>query len=254
LEIRDKVIVITGAGRGIGRALARHFAHGGARLALLDLNATDLRESEALLNRERPALARSYLTNTADETGVIAAMDQVVADFGRLDGLVNNAGITRDALLVKVREGEVVGKMSLAQWQAVIDVNLTGVFLCAREAAERMIRLGNGGVMVNISSISRAGNVGQTNYSAAKAGVIAMTVAWGKELARHRIRVGAVAPGFIRTPMVAAMKPEALAKVTAPVPLGRLGEPEEIAAAVDFIFRNDFFTGRCLEVDGGLRL
>jgi 3-oxoacyl-[acyl-carrier protein] reductase len=253
LEIRDKVIVITGAGRGIGRALAQHFAREGARLALLDVNAVELEESAAALGKER-ASARSYLANTADEAAVIAAMERVVADFGRLDGLVNNAGITRDALLVKVRDGEVVGKMSLAHWQAVIDVNLTGVFLCAREAAERMIRLGNGGVIVNISSISRAGNVGQTNYSAAKAGVIAMTVAWGRELARHRIRVGAVAPGFIRTPMVAAMKPEALAKVTAPVPLGRLGEPEEIAAAVDFIFRSDFFTGRCLEVDGGLRL
>jgi 3-oxoacyl-[acyl-carrier protein] reductase len=253
LEIRDKVIVITGAGRGIGRALAQHFARAGARLALLDVNAVDLEESADLLGKER-ASARSYLANTADEAAVIAAMERIVADFGRLDGLVNNAGITRDALLVKVKDGEVVGKMSLAHWQAVIDVNLTGVFLCAREAAERMIRLDNGGVIVNISSISRAGNVGQTNYSAAKAGVIAMTVAWGRELARHRIRVGAVAPGFIRTPMVAAMKPEALAKVTAPVPLGRLGEPEEIAAAVDFIFRSDFFTGRCLEVDGGLRL
>jgi 3-oxoacyl-[acyl-carrier protein] reductase len=253
LDVRDRTIVITGAGRGIGRALALNFAREGACLALLDMNATDLQETEALLRRER-ASARSYLADSADETAVATVMDRVVADFGRLDGLVNNAGITRDALLVKVKDGEVVGKMSLAQWQAVVDVNLTGVFLCAREAAERMIRLGSGGVIVNISSISRAGNVGQTNYSATKAGVIAMTVTWGKELARHGIRVGAVAPGFIRTPMVAAMKPEALAKVTAPVPLGRLGEPEEIAAAVSFIFRNDFFTGRCLEVDGGLRL
>lgn len=253
MDIRDKAIVITGAGRGIGRALAQHFARAGAKLALLDLNAADLRETETLLKHER-ATARSYVADTADEAAIIAAMDQIVADFSRLDAIVNNAGITRDALLVKVKDGEVVGKMSLAQWQAVIDVNLTGVFLCAREAAERMIRLGNGGVIVNISSISRAGNVGQTNYSAAKAGVVAMTVAWGKELARFRIRVGAVAPGFIRTPMVAAMNPEALAKVTAPVPLGRLGEPEEIAAAVDFICRSDFFTGRCLELDGGLRL
>jgi 3-oxoacyl-[acyl-carrier protein] reductase len=117
-----------------------------------------------------------------------------------------------------------------------------------------MIRLKNPGVIVNISSISRHGNAGQTNYSAAKAGVVAMTVTWAKELARHQIRVGAVAPGFIRTPMVASMKPEALAKVTAPVPLGRLGEAAEIAQAVGFIFENEFFTGRCLELDGGLRL
>ena len=136
----------------------------------------------------------------------------------------------------------------------MIDVNLTGVFLCAREAAEHMIRFGHGGVIVNISSISRAGNIGQTNYTAAKAGVAAMTVVWAKELARYQIRVGAVAPGFIRTPMVAAMKPEALAKLTAPIPLGRLGEPEEIAQAVEFIFESELFTGRCLEIDAGLRM
>jgi 3-oxoacyl-[acyl-carrier protein] reductase len=184
----------------------------------------------------------------------VDALDQVTADFGRLDGLINNAGIVRDAMLVKVKDGEVVGKMSLEQWQEVIDVNLTGVFLCAREAAQRMIGQRGGGVIVNVSSISRAGNAGQTNYSAAKAGVAAMTVVWAKELARYGIRVGAVAPGFIRTPMVAGMKPEALAKMTAPIPLGRLGEPEEIAHAVGFIFENDLFTGRCLEVDAGLRM
>jgi 3-oxoacyl-[acyl-carrier protein] reductase len=117
-----------------------------------------------------------------------------------------------------------------------------------------MVNLGNGGVIVNMSSISRAGNLGQTNYSAAKAGVAAMTVVWARELARYGIRVGAVAPGFVRTPMVESMREEVLLKVTAPVPLARLGEPEEIARAVGFIFENDFFTGRCLELDGGLRL
>jgi 3-oxoacyl-[acyl-carrier protein] reductase len=126
------------------------------------------------------------------------------------------------------------------------------VFLCGREAAQRMSR--DGGVIVNISSICRAGNAGQTNYSAAKAGVVAMTVVWAKELARLRIRVGAVAPGFVRTPMVESMKPEALARMTASIPLGRLGEPAEIAHAVGFIFENDLFSGRCLEVDGGLRM
>jgi 3-oxoacyl-[acyl-carrier protein] reductase len=219
----------------------------------LDMNESDLKETASLCALEG-ATARCYIANAAEEADVTRTLDAVVRDFGRLDGLVNNAGIVRDALLVKVKDGEVTGKMTLAQWQAVLDVNLTGVFLCAREAAERMIRLKSGGVIVNISSISRAGNVGQTNYSAAKAGVVAMTVTWAKELARHRIRVGAVAPGFTRTPMVEGMKPEALAKVTAPVPLGRLGEPAEIAQAVGFIFENEFFTGRCLEVDGGLRL
>jgi len=253
VDARGKTILVTGAGRGIGRSLASYFARQGANLALLDTNSADVDETTARCARER-VIARSYVGNVADEDSVVATMDQVINHFGRLDGLINNAGIVRDALLVKAKDREVTGKMTLAQWQAVIDINLTGVFLCAREAAQRMIALGSGGVIVNISSISRAGNAGQTNYSAAKAGVMAMTVVWAKELARHGIRVGAVAPGFIRTPMVEGMKQEVLAKVIAPVPLGRLGEPDEIARAVGFIFENDFFTGRCLEVDGGLRL
>ena len=253
MDVRDKTIVVTGAGRGIGRSLATHFAAKGAALALVDVNAEDLGETREHCIR-LGALARNYVADAANEDSVIGALDQVTADFGRLDGLINNAGIVRDAMLVKVRDGEVIGKMSLEQWQEVIDVNLTGVFLCAREAAQRMIDQRGGGVIVNVSSISRAGNAGQTNYSAAKAGVAAMTVVWAKELARYGIRVGAVAPGFIRTPMVAGMKPEALAKMTAPIPLGRLGQPEEIAHAVGFIFENDLFTGRCVEVDGGLRM
>jgi len=253
VEVQGKTVLITGAGRGIGRAIALFLAKRGANLALLDMTGAEVQETAALCIQEG-VTARHYVANAAEEPAVIASMDQVVSDFGTLDGLVNNAGIVRDSLLIKVKDNEIVGKMTLAQWQAVIDVNLTAVFLCAREAAERMIRLKRGGVIINISSISRAGNVGQTNYTAAKAGVAAMTVTWAKELARYQIRVGAVAPGFIHTPMVASMKPEALAKVTAPVPLQRLGQPEEIAQAVGFILANDFFTGRCLDVDGGLRL
>ncbi len=253
MDVRGKTILVTGAGRGIGRSLALHFGAKGARLALLDMNAADVEETQAHCT-ELGVVARSYIANAANEDSVVGALDRVTADFGGLDGLINNAGIVRDAMLVKVKDGQVVGKMTLAQWQAVIDVNLTGVFLCAREAAQRMINHTRGGVIVNVSSISRAGNAGQTNYSAAKAGVAAMTVVWAKELARYGIRVGAVAPGFIRTPMVAGMKPEALAKMTSPIPLGRLGEPEEIAHAVGFIFENDLFTGRCVEVDAGLRM
>lgn len=253
MDVRGKTILVTGAGRGIGRSLARHFASKGAKLALLDVNAADLGETSEEC-AQLGVVARHYVADAANEDSVVGALDRITADFGRIDGLINNAGIVRDAMLVKVRDGQVVGKMTLEQWQSVIDVNLTGVFLCAREAAQRMISDAGGGVIVNVSSISRAGNAGQTNYSAAKAGVAAMTVVWAKELARYRIRVGAVAPGFIRTPMVAGMKPEALAKMTAPIPLGRLGEPEEIAHAVGFIFENDLFTGRCLEVDAGLRM
>jgi 3-oxoacyl-[acyl-carrier protein] reductase len=253
VDVRGKTILVTGAGRGIGRSLGLHFAAKGANLALLDTNAESVNETRASCI-ELGSVARGYVADVANEESVAGTLDRVTADFGGLDGLINNAGIVRDALLVKVKDGEVVGKMSLAEWQAVIDVNLTGVFLCAREAAQRMISRMRGGVIVNISSISRAGNAGQTNYSAAKAGVAAMTVVWAKELARYGIRVGAVAPGFIRTPLVESMKPSALERMTAPIPLGRLGEPEEIAHAVGFIFENELFTGRCLEVDAGLRM
>ncbi len=202
----------------------------------------------------RGANVRTYALNVAKEDQVVKTFDQVVADFGRLDVVVNNAGIIKDGLLIKFKDGKVTGKMGLDQWQAVIDVNLTGVFLCGREAAERMITLGNGGVIINISSISKAGNAGQSNYSAAKAGVTAMTVTWAKELARFGIRVGSIAPGFTRTDLLSGMPPEMLEKVTAPVPLKRLGLPEEIAHAAVFMAENDFFTGRAIDLDGGLRL
>ena len=253
MQVKDKTIVITGAARGIGRALALRFAGGGANIALLDLNAAEL-ASAAKECTSLGVRAVAYTVDVGSETQVAAALDQVVQDFGSLDVIVNNAGIVKDALLVKVKDGEIVGKMTLQQWQAVIDVNLTGVFLCAREAAVRMIKLAKGGVIVNISSISRHGNAGQTNYAAAKSGVASMTVVWAKELARYGIRVGCVAPGFTNTDILASMKPEVLEKVIAPVPLKRLGQPDEIAHAAQFIIENDFFTGRCIDLDGGLRL
>jgi 3-oxoacyl-[acyl-carrier protein] reductase len=253
MDLRKKTVVVTGAGRGIGRAISLQLAAHGANIAIFDLNDDDIETTRALCAAESVD-ARGYHVNVADENEVSAAMANVVADFGRLDGLVNNAGIVRDALLVKVKDGAVVARMTMAQWNAVIGVNLSGVFLCAREAAAQMIQLGSGGVIVNISSISRVGNVGQSNYSAAKAGVESMGVVWAKELARYGIRVGSIAPGFTHTEILAAMRPEMLEKMTAPVPLKRLGKPEEIASAVQFIFENDFFTGRCLDIDGGLRL
>lgn len=253
MQLSHKVVAITGAGRGLGRAIALAFAAQGAEIAALDLRAPDLDETCAQC-RAQGARATPYLVNVTDEAQVIQGLDAVVATSNRLDVLVNNAGITQDALLVKAQGGEIVAKMSLAQWQAVVDVNLTGVFLCGREAAERMIRLGNGGLIINISSISREGNPGQTNYSATKAGVAAMTVVWAKELARHGIRSAAIAPGFCATEILAAMKPEMVARVKSAVPLRRLGDPAEIAATAVFIAQNDFVTGRVIEVDGGLRL
>jgi len=253
MDVSQKVVAITGAGRGIGRAIALAFAAKGASIAALDLHEADLAET-CKLCQARGARALPFTVDVTDEARVIAGMDAVVAAFGRLDVLVNNAGITRDALLVKAKDGEITSKMSLAQWQAVVDVNLTGVFLCGREAAARMIRLGHGGLIINISSISREGNAGQTNYAATKAGVAAMTVVWARELARHGIRSAAIAPGFCATEILAAMKPAMVARVTEAIPLKRLGEPSEIASTAVFIAENDFVTGRVIEVDGGLRL
>lgn len=253
MQIKGKVIAITGGGRGIGRSLAQTFAERGADLALLDMSAEDLAKTQALC-AERGTRIRTYQCNVAQEDAVTQTFKQIAQDFGRLDVLVNNAGITRDALLVKVKDGQVTGSMTLAQWQAVIDVNLTGVFLCGREAAARMIEFGNGGVMINISSISRAGNVGQSNYSAAKAGVAAMAVTWAKELSKYGIRTGAIAPGFIKTDILNDMKPEVLERTLAAVPLKRAGVAEEIAHGAIFIVTNDYFTGRVIEIDGGLRI
>jgi 3-oxoacyl-[acyl-carrier protein] reductase len=253
MNLKDKVIAITGGGQGLGRSMALALAAKGAKLALIDLNQAKLDEAVALC-KAAGGDGRAYLANVAKEEDVIATFDAIVADFGNLHGLINNAGILRDGFLIKQKDGEIVKKMSLAEWQAVIDVNLTGVFLCGREAAERMIRLDSKGVIINISSLSKAGNIGQTNYSAAKAGAAAMTVTWAKELARYGIRSAGIAPGFIATEMVASMKPEALEKMAEGIPLHRLGQPEEIGHTVIYIFENDYFTGRVIEMDGGIRI
>ncbi len=252
MQIKDKLVVITGAGKGIGRAMALAFAARGAHLALLDVNEADLKQTSSLCGAPGVRVA-CYRCNVAIETEVVATFDQIARDFDRLDVLVNNAGILRDAMLVKQDRGQ-IRKMSLEQWQAVMDVNLTGVFLCGREAAERMVKFDNGGVIINMSSVSRSGNIGQSNYAAAKAGVASLTVVWAKELARHGIRTGAIAPGFVLTEILNSMRPEILERVLMQVPMRRGGQPEEVAQAALFIVENDYFSGRVIELDGGLRL
>ena len=253
MDIKDKVIVITGGAQGLGLAMAKEFAAKGAKLALVDLNEEPMAAAVATCVAIGGD-AKAYKANVANEEEVMAVFDRIVTDFGGVDGVINNAGILRDGLLIKVKDGEISKWMSLAEWQAVIDVNLTGVFLCGREAATRMIEGKRAGVIINISSISKAGNMGQSNYSAAKAGVASMAVVWAKELSRYGIRSAAIAPGFIETEMVASMKPEALEKMAAGIPLKRLGQPEEIGRTAVYIFENDYLTGRVLEVDGGIRI
>jgi len=161
--------------------------------------------------------------------------------------------VLRDGLLVKVKDGE-MSKMSLEQFNTVMNVNVTGTFLCGREAAAKMIQTARKGVIINISSVARAGNIGQTNYAASKAAVATMAVCWAKELGRYGIRAAVVAPGIVRTAMADQLKPEAIERLKKMVPVGRIGEASEIAHAVKYIFESDYFTGRVLEVDGGIRM
>ena len=253
MDLRGKVIVITGAAQGLGQKMAEIVAGQGAKLALADVDHGRLQNTIRLCS-EAGATVKDYPVDVTNEAQIEALFNSVRKDFGGLDGLINNAGITSDALLVKAANGKVQGKMSLAEFDKVIAVDLKGVFLCAREAAVHMIEGGIGGVIINISSISRAGNVGQTNYAAAKAGVAAMTITWAKELARHKIRVAGIAPGFSETRMVATIPPKVKDNIVSTIPLRRFAKPEEIAQAALFILQNDYYDGRILEVDGGLRL
>ena len=253
MELQNKVFAITGGGQGLGRAMSLRLASLGANIAVVDLNQDALSKTVELC-REAGAKAEGYAVNVADEESVKNLFQEIPETLGRLDGLVNNAGITRDGLMVKAKGNDVIKTLSLEDWNAVIQVNLTGVFLCAREAASKMIQLGNGGILINISSISKAGNIGQTNYSAAKAGVAAMTVTWAKELAKFKIRSNAIAPGFIETEMTSQMPPEVLEKITNMIPAKRMGSPDEIAHTVQYLIENDYMNGRVIEMDGALRL
>ncbi len=250
MNLNDGKIMVTGAASGLGRCFALNFKKAGAQVLAFDVD----EEGLAALKEEHPDIVTAT-GSVASEEDVKAAVKTGVDAFGGLNGLVNNAGIFRDALLVKQnRDTGKLRTMTLDEWQAVVDVNLTGTFLCTREVAAQMVQSGQSGVIVNISSCSRHGNRGQGNYSATKAGVVADTKLWAEELARHKIRVGAVAPGFTQTPILDGMRPEMLEKLLSQVPLRRAGQPEEIYMAVKFIFECGYFTGRCIDVDGGISM
>ncbi|WP_019933172.1 SDR family NAD(P)-dependent oxidoreductase [Oceanimonas smirnovii] len=253
MDIKGKVVVITGAGRGLGKAMAYHLARQGATLALLDTNEQDLAKSGEMVAAAGARVA-VYLCDVADEAQVTDCFGHIVRELGGLNVLVNNAGVMRDALLVKLEQGNISRTMSLQDWQQVIDVNLTGSFLCGREAAAIMAERGEGGLIINISSVARAGNPGQSNYAASKAGVASLVVGWAGELARFGIRVAGIAPGVISTDMTAQMKPEAMARITQRIPAGRLAKVDELLHSLQYIIENDYFNGRIVEMDGGLRL
>ena len=247
MEIAGKKVVITGGGRGMGRKFAEDLSQLGAKPYVLDV----LEENLASLKDELGI--PGTVVDVTSESQVETFFERYAKEHGAPDVLINNAGITADALFVK-KKGDEMKKFALSDWEKVLNVNLTGVFLCGREAAFHMVKHGVKGVIINISSISRSGNLGQTNYSATKSAIDAMTVTWAKELARYGIRVGAIAPGYINTEMVAKIRQDMLDKIIAKIPLGRLGEMSEISRTVQFIIENDFFTGRVIEVDGGMRI
>lgn len=253
MNLNEKVVVITGGGQGLGKTMALYLAKFGAHIALIDVDKDKLTETVKLIEA-LGTKAKSYIANVTNEQEVEQTFATINEDFNGIDVLINNAGILRDGMLVKAKDGVVNSKMTLSAFQSVIDVNLTGVFLCGREAAVHMIENKKPAVIINMSSIARNGNMGQTNYAASKAGVVAMTVTWARELGRHSIRVGAIAPGVIKTAMTDAMKPEMRDRLQKMKPVGRLGDAEEIAHTVRYIIENDFFTGRVVEIDGGLSM
>jgi len=253
MEIKGKVAVITGGARGIGFAIATRFAKNGAKIVIGDVAGYEEAAAD-LKNQGFDAVGVKCDVTSEDDAQNLAKT--AVDTFGSLDIAVLNAGILRDGLLLKVDRstGRVVRKMPLSQWQSVIDVNLTGIFLAGREAAAVMAEQ-KSGVIIMMSSIARTGNFGQSNYSAAKAGVASLSIVWAKELGRYGIRVAAIAPGFIETPMVMKdMKPEALAMFKKQIPIGRLGQPDEIAQTAQYIVECDLVDATVVEASGGMKL
>jgi 3-oxoacyl-[acyl-carrier protein] reductase len=243
-RLAGQVAIVTGAARGLGRAIAETLSGAGATVACVDVNAETLAQTvEAIQAAGGTALGLTCDVTSSQRVGEV--VDEVVKTFGRLDILVNNAGITRDNLLLRMKDD---------QWDAVLAVNLRGTFLFTRAAARPMIKARRGRI-INIASVSGLmGNPGQANYSASKAGVIGLTRTVAKELAERQVTVNAVAPGFIATEMTAALGSNVLEEVKRQTPLGRLGQPRDVAEAVLFLASEEasFITGQVLAVDGGL--
>jgi 3-oxoacyl-[acyl-carrier protein] reductase len=250
MRLKDRVALITGGAAGIGKATAERFLEEGAKVVICDVNA----EAGAAAIAELGENAAFYQVDVMDRQAVQVWVDKAVQRFGRVDVLVNNAGILRDNQLVKVKDGELVKQMSEAEFDLVIGINLKGVFNCTQAVAPYMIRQGSGVILSASSVVGLDGNFGQTNYVATKAGVIGMTKVWARELGRYGIRVNAVAPGFTATEILVSMPEKVLDGMRARTPLGRLGEPRDIANAYLFLASDEasFVTGVVLRVDGGI--
>ncbi|MEY2874344.1 MAG: 3-oxoacyl-ACP reductase FabG [Pseudomonadota bacterium] len=244
MRLKNKVSIITGAAQGIGLATALKFAREGAVVIVCDMQPEAVDAAVAQC-RAAGAQAAGFAVNVTDRAAVDAMVAAVKAQFGRIDVLVNNAGITRDARLQK---------MTIEQFDAVIDVNLRAVFHCAQAVTDTMVEQGSGVILNASSVVGIYGNFGQTNYAASKFGVIGFTKTWSRELGPKGIRVNAVAPGFIETPILATIPDKVLDGMRAEVPLRRLGTPEEIAHVYAFLASDEasYVNGAVLEVAGGL--
>lgn len=252
MRLSGKVAMITGGAAGIGKATAQVFAREGAKVVICDVS----EELGSALVKELGPDAQFNKVDVCNRAEVQQWVDGVVDRFGKVDILVNNAGITRDAQFIKMKDGELVKQMSEEAFDSVISVNLKGVFNCSQAVAPYMVKQ-QGGVILNASSVvGLYGNFGQTNYVATKAGVVGMTKVWARELGKYGIRVNAVAPGFIMTEMVAKMPEEVLAGMRAKTPLGRLGEPEDIANTYLWLSTDEasYINGTTISVDGGIVL
>lgn len=246
MNLKDLKIIVTGGAQGMGAHFARRLLEAGAQVAVGDVNETALAALPEGIKRRK--------LDVSKEQDITEFVEWAHAELGGLNGLINNAGILRDGLLVKKDKttGE-ISKMSLENFNAVIGVNLTGATLMVREVVAKMATTGSKpGVIVNMSSIARHGNRGQSNYVSAKAALAANTVTWSREFAPFGIRVGAIAPGMIETPMTAGMNQKALAAFVEKIPVGRIGQPEDIWLAVKFILECDYLNGQTIDVDGGM--
>jgi 3-oxoacyl-[acyl-carrier protein] reductase len=254
MRLEDCKMIVTGAAQGIGFHFAKRLVENGASVAAGDVNEEGLARLASECAGQKGKLVTRKL-DVASEADVGAFVDFAAEALGGLTGLVNNAGILRDGLLVKVdKETGKVTKLSKDQWQAVIDVNLTGATLMVRDTVAKMVETKQKGVVINMSSIARHGNRGQSNYSAAKSALATNTKTWSLEFAKFGIRVGAIAPGMIETPMTQGMNQKAKDALVAMIPVGRIGVPEDMWLALRFIIECDYFNGRTIDVDGGLSM